>query len=63
MEIYITFKLNGWHADRFRRTLRVVNLAPGAPHTESTLARTIFEAILEDDAANRNEVSIGPVIQ
>jgi hypothetical protein len=62
-EIYITFKLSGWHAERFRRTLSVVNLAPGHPHTESTLARTILEAILEDDAADRNNVAIGPVMQ
>lgn len=62
-DIYITFKLSGWHATHFRRALKIVNLAPGTPHTESTLARFVMEAILEDDAKGQNNVAIGPVFQ
>lgn len=50
MEIYITIKLTGWHAQHFMQVLRIVNLAPGPTHDESTLAQTILKAVLEDDA-------------
>ena len=50
MEIYITMKLTGWHAQHFMQVLRIVNLAPGPEYNESTLAQMILKAVLEDDA-------------
>ena len=62
-EIYVTFKLHGWHAQHFMQVLRIVNLAPGRPIDESELARSIMQAVLEDDARDHNEISLGPIMQ
>jgi hypothetical protein len=54
MEIYITFKLTGWHAQHFMQVMRIVNLAPGQPIDESRLAASIVRAVLEDDARDHD---------
>jgi hypothetical protein len=55
VEIYITFKLHGWHAQHFLQVLRIVNLAPGPPIDESQLAASIVRAVLEDDARDHDQ--------
>lgn len=56
-EIWVTFRLHGWHAQHFMQVLRIVNLAPGRPIDEGELARSIVTAVLEDDARDHD---VGP---
>jgi hypothetical protein len=55
VEIYITFKLRGWHAQHFMQVLRIVNLAPGRLIDESELAASIVRAVIEDDARDNDQ--------
>jgi len=56
-EIWVTFRLDGWHAQHFRQVLRIVNLSPGPPVDESMLAQSIIRAVIEDDARDHD---VGP---
>ena len=54
MDIYVTFKLTGWHARYFMRVVEIVNMAPG-PHLEaSEVARRIIQAAMEADARDHD---------
>jgi hypothetical protein len=54
-DIFVTFKLTGWHAQHFRQMLRIVNLAPGRPIDESEMAESLIRAMLDDDARDHDE--------
>ncbi len=59
MDLYITFKLTGWHAKHFMRVLKIANMAPGPPLDESAIAESIIRAVLEDDAKDHDM----PIVQ
>jgi hypothetical protein len=49
-DLYITFRLTGWHARHFRQMMRIANLNGTANLDESRTAALLLEALLEDDA-------------
>ena len=49
-KIRIQFELNGLHARMFEAVLECTNRAPGRPLTESALARSLVQSILDEDA-------------
>ncbi len=59
MDLYITFKLTGWHATHFARIVKIANLAPGPSLDESEVAASIVRAVLEDDARDHDM----PIVQ
>jgi hypothetical protein len=52
--IEVTFRLEGWHAQHFRRVMEIANLAPGPRFDPSSLAASILRAVLEDDARDHD---------
>ena len=52
--VYVTFRLDGWHAQHFVRVLAIANLAPGPRLSASEMAVSIIKAVLEDDAKDHD---------
>jgi hypothetical protein len=57
-KVRIEFELEGLHALMLRAVLACVNRAPGPPHDESTLARSLICSILEEDARDNVNESV-----